>query len=72
MSLDPHDRVELTAWRLFGADVEQYVDRMLAGQGDKAEPGLIAVQHALTDLNVAAKQKFQKPILIPTHENPRL
>lgn len=45
-----HERCELAAWRVAGRDVLALVERVLAAQGDGAEPDLVKLQHALAEL----------------------
>lgn len=45
-----HDRVELRAWRLFGADVMPFLEAALAAQGDAPDGQLLSLQHSLAEL----------------------
>ncbi len=41
---------ELIAWREIGPALGHVLDRVLAAQGDAAEPELVRLQHELTDV----------------------
>lgn len=45
-----NDWLELRCWRFAGRDLEAFLARVLAAQGDAAEPELIQLQHTLADL----------------------
>ena len=48
--LPPLQLTELRAWRIFGTEIAPLLERVLAAQGDAAEPELVTLQHTLAEL----------------------